>query len=154
MKTILRTLAHRFIWETPDKPWNMFLPFFMVLNVTIGLLFTIGSHLPDVNSLILFTVLDDFLPTNYGAIIWGSLLIMSFVIHLFAMYFRGRGIGRYSAMMGFLAWAYAMGIYLTMGSIFAALAICTPQLFFFACYWFGSTIYRQKLDIGLLRPVD
>ena len=149
-----RNLKHRFFWKTDHKRFEPFLPFFTILNLIIGLLFAFGSFIPRIAELKLFVVLTAFLPAPFNASIWGIALVLVFIGHCLEMYYRGKGIGPNIAMVGFILWCYALGIYLSDFTILGIIGIVVPQLFFWGWYFIESKRYGRELRKGEVEVVS
>ncbi len=126
---------------------------FIIINLLVGLMYTIGSHIDVVTNAVLFTTFDSVVPANLAAVVWGSVLLIVFIGHVVNMQLRKGAIGGVTALTGFMAWLYAVGIYATIPTPFPMLALCGPQLFFWTWYYFDTRAYRRDLKLGLIKPV-
>lgn len=149
----MKVFIHRFFWKTPDKRFTPFLPFFTTLNFIIGITFIVGAKMPHMESMVLFQLLDDLLPASHGSAIWGSILILTFIGHCIAMYYRKSRIGAPVAMLGFMAWLYAFTIYVIQQAPLGILAVSMPQLFFWGWYFIIIKRYRKELEAYLIETI-
>jgi hypothetical protein len=149
----LETLYHRFVFKTEDEKFNVFLWFFVIQNLAIGILFILAPFLPSISALILFSQIDKLVPIGIAAGAWGGFLVTAFFGHLAEMYWRARGIGPWVAMATFIMWFFAMVSYVMAGQIMGVIGICIPQLFFWGWYYISARKYKWEVDNHLVELV-
>jgi hypothetical protein len=143
----MKTFFHRFIWKDKDERFVPFLVFFTLQNLMIGILFCFGFWIPGISELKLWTVLTQFLPPPFSALVWGVGLVVVFIGHCLEMYFRGEGFGPPTAMLGFILWCYALGVYLSELAVLGIIGVVFPQLFFWSWYYFEAKAYRREIKV-------
>jgi len=138
--------------KTDYQFFNPFLHVFVLKSLVFGLYFTALSSTETIEQTNLYQLTTDYLPSNVGNF-WGICLIIVFFLHIGEMMFRGKGIGLYASILGFMCWLYASFIYLSTEQWFAFTGFVAADLFFWAWYLFSSQQYRHELKVGMIPPI-
>lgn len=149
----MKKYIRRLYMKTDTAPFNPFLHVFVIKTLVIGMLFTFYASNQKIESLTLFQLTNDYLPNQAGNF-WGLALILVVIGHVLEMEFRGKGFGRYTAMLGFMLWLYAAVVYLLNGNWFGIIAITATSIFFYAWYYGSSINYQRDLKAGIIPPVS
>lgn len=150
----MKTFWHRFFHKPSGELIHPMATFFVFLNGLYGLLFIFGELLPSVPALKPYYILNTFVPGIHIAPFWGALLILVFIGHCFATYYKEKPIGTIVAMFGFSLWAYAFiaytGAYVLLGFVSPAIMF----LYFWAWYYIAAGNFKKQIDAGEIEIIN
>lgn len=152
MKKFLRTFALRFTHRSNVELYSPFKLFFVFQNLLIGMLFMFNQIYP--TGVLVFDALNETIMHPWGATVWGGILVLCFIGHCFQTYFRGVTIGPYVGMAAWMMWLLATLSFVRDGLLFAILGTASPQLFFWAWYYFRTKHYKREFDADSVPHID
>lgn len=132
-------MLRNFIWQREDEPQNMLAYVFLFANLVYGITFAFFGESNVVQN-------SAFTEESLPAQLWGGSCLALVALTLTAIATRIRRIGEAVGFLGFIVWSYGFGLYMAVGTPFAALAIYLPQMLFWVFWYIGVKRFYYRED--------
>lgn len=136
----------RLLWRTPEERFNPLMYPFLVATFIYGFGFAFFGDASGVANSSLFNSLTQF--HELMPLVWGVLTVTIAVATIITLLFRPIGIGRTTALIGFMTWLFAAFVYALSGHWLVILTVTGPYMFFWAWFYLRVSFFSRQIRNG------